>query len=209
MTEEAKTPKLVKADQKFWLGSAPCRKGHIYDALRHFVHSNPGMTRAELVASAALKEAMSGSRNPEARKQAVVDDAYVSGYLTGGIRRGYLVDSADKAATEIAFVEEGKAVSDKAPAGEVTKAGREFLDTLAAFIAAKGAAPDTPVSAKTIEEHTGKNLSMAARTLSKLEQDGYIDIERLKDEAGEPTKKVASIKILKMPAAAPTAPAGE
>ena len=195
--DEAKPQKLEKANQKFYLGTAACRKGKIYDALRAFVFANPGMTRAELIASADLKVAMGGTRNPDARKQAIVNDAYVNGYLSGGLRRNFLTDKADEAATEITFIETGKAVSDKVGAGELTKSGREFLNMVAGILTEAGVAADHPVSAETLEKKLGRPLALSARTISKLEVDGYLDVERAKDDKGETTKKILSVSVLK------------
>lgn len=150
---------------KFWITGVGNKPTSIYGQIQAVVFANPGLTEAEL-----LPHLLAGVKAPKNE----VNEDYLGGYMTGGIRRGYLTNNEAEASTVLNVkVEAVKEPKEKKEAGP-TGAGDAILKALEAIITENSAERTTPISGASLSEKTGKTLPVLARTLKKLEKDGHV-----------------------------------
>lgn len=175
----AKAKKEPRVEEALFCTDLANGEGTVHAQIQRYVFDNPGATRSAVVKALAGKIGT---------KSATANERYVGAYVAGGIRRGYLTTDGAKAAKDFpAKAAKEKSKSEKVAKGDLTKQGRALVETLEAIIAgADGAERTTPISVGTLTEKMGnKPLSHIARTLTKLETDGYITVS--KDEGDKVT----------------------
>lgn len=180
---------------KYWITAVGNKPSSIYGQIQAVVFAHPGLTEAELFPF--MKETLTPPKRG-------VDEEYVGGYLTGGLRRGYLTNNEAEASAEFGIkaepVREPKEPKSSAPSG----AGDAIIKALEKILADNGVTDRTnPISGASLSEATGKSLPSLARTLKKLEKEGHLVIALAEDG-----KTIQSVALTEKPAPAaePDAP---
>lgn len=176
--KKVKAPAEPRPEESLYCTNVANTEGTVHAQIQRYVFDNPGATRSAIV---------KGLTGQIKTKEAPATDRYITSYVAGGIRRGYLTTEKSAAASEFpAKVAKAPKKSEKTSAGDLTKQGRALVDALEKVVTDAGAPRTTTVSVETLTTAMGnKPLSHAARTITKLEKDGYIVV--YKDEADKMT----------------------
>lgn len=181
-TKPAKEP-VEKPVRNLWVGRKAARDGTTYNELQKIIHANPGKTEDEL--KALIPNLWSAPNSEKYKKN---PGAFLQGYFSAGVRKGFFVDNAEKANTVVPELVAGSNDGEKKEV-KLTRAGRELIETI--IKADSFAGEDGFVDREKVDELLGRPMTQLGKGVLKLVSDGLIEQgERPEGDAKKATVRV-------------------
>lgn len=180
---KAEAKKEAPPARQLYVGTRAARDGTTYNEFQKIVLDNPGKTEEE------LKKLIPGKwQAPNSEKFRKNPDSFIQGYLSAGVRKGFFVTDAAKAAEKVP-TEPTDAATGGTKEVKLTRAGRELIETIIKADEHRG--EDGFVNRAKVDELLGRPMAQLGKGIVKLTTDGLIEQgERVEGETTVQTVKV-------------------
>ena len=177
--EAAKAAKAAekKAEVPVFVGPNPASEGTVYDRLRKIVSGSEGLPMDQMIAHTIA----SGFSADDSKAFTDKPASFLRGYFTTGIRKGFFATTAGAV-----YSSEKRQQATRKVAKEMPESASAVLIALQnlATVAAEGESNiGVGVEPQDIVKASEKTKSAVSKALKKLEEGGYIETDKVGEEA--------------------------